>query len=115
MMRTDQSKEYFVISVVAEMTNLHPQTLRYYEKMGILRPNRSVGNIRLYSLRDVERVRRIKTLTQSMGVNLAGAEIILSLTEQMESLKIEWTKEKQMMMKRIYDLERQFGFSEKGG
>jgi MerR family transcriptional regulator/heat shock protein HspR len=100
-MKMTQSKEYYVISVMAEMAGLHPQTLRYYERMGILHPSRSQGNIRLYSREDVERVKRIKTLTQDMGVNLAGVEIILNLTEQMEKMKIELMKEKEFIKDRI--------------
>lgn len=82
-------KEYFTIKMVAELTKTHPQTLRYYEKMGLLRPQRSKGGIRLYKKEDIERIIRIKTLTQDMGVNLAGVEVILKLTEQIEALRAE--------------------------
>ncbi|MDD3713311.1 MAG: helix-turn-helix transcriptional regulator [Atribacterota bacterium] len=112
MVKNNQKDEYFIISVVAQMTHLHPQTLRYYEKMGILRPNRSQGNIRLYSYQDVERVRQIKALTQDMGVNLAGVEIILRLTEQIEAIQGQWEKEREKMRNRIKDLE---GRISKGG
>jgi len=105
MTKNNHKDEYLVIGVVAQMTNLHPQTLRYYEKMGILKPNRSRGNIRLYSHRDVERVRQIKALTQDMGVNLAGVEIILHLTEQIEIIQNQWEKERKKMRNRIKDLE----------
>ncbi len=112
MRKNTKKDEYFEIGLVAQMTNLHPQTLRYYEKMGILKPNRSRGNVRLYSYQDVERVRQIKTLTQDMGVNLAGVEIILNLTEQMEVIQNQWAKEREKMRKQIEDLEKKIS---KGG
>src|SRR5690606_3318377 len=75
--------------IVARMLNLHPQTLRNYEQAGMIGPQRSDGNIRLYSEREVERLRTINRLTQEMGVNLAGVEIILRMTEQIEALQDE--------------------------
>jgi len=114
MEQMNKKKKYFAISVVAQMNNLHPQTLRYYEKMGILQPKRSRGNVRLYSLEDIERVKQIKTLTQDMGVNLAGVEIILSLTEQLEKLQFQWMKEKEKMKKQIEELERIISSLKKG-
>ena len=65
----------FVISVTARMVGLHAQTLRYYERVGLIWPSRSIGRQRLYSLADVERLRRIRALTEEMGMNLAGAEV----------------------------------------
>jgi len=79
----------FTIGVVARMLNLHPQTLRNYEQVGLIGPQRSDGNIRLYSEREVERLRKINRLTQELGVNLAGVEIILRMTEQIEALQEE--------------------------
>lgn len=79
----------FTIGIVARMLNLHPQTLRNYEQAGLIGPQRSDGNIRLYSEREVERLRKINRLTQEMGVNLAGVEIILRMTEQIEALQEE--------------------------
>jgi len=79
----------YVISVVSEMLNLHPQTLRYYERIGLVVPARSAGNVRLYSQRDIERLQRISRLTSELGVNLAGAEVILRLTETIEELQAE--------------------------
>ena len=108
----NQKDKYFVISKVAQMTNLHPQTLRYYERMGILKPSRSLGNVRLYSKQDVERVMQIKALTQDMGVNLAGVEIILRLTEQIEDIQSKWEKEREKLRNRIKDLEMRIS---KGG
>jgi MerR family transcriptional regulator/heat shock protein HspR len=79
----------FMISVVAEMLGLHPQTLRLYEREGFIKPKRSGGNTRLYSDEDVERVEMIMRLTRELGVNLAGVEVILSMREKMEQMQRE--------------------------
>lgn len=79
----------YTIGVVARMVQLHPQTLRNYEQEGLVVPQRTDGNIRLYSQREVDRLLRINRLTQEMGVNLAGVEIILRMTEQIETLQGE--------------------------
>lgn len=83
------STPVFFIGVVAELTGTHPQTLRNYERMGLLQPGRSQGSVRMFSARDVDRVRRIRRLTQDLGVNLAGVEVILNLTEKMEAVHAE--------------------------
>jgi len=72
-----------MISSVAELYNLHPQTLRLYERVGLLKPSRSDGNTRLYTEEDLQRLDVILTLTRDMGVNLAGIEIILNMREKM--------------------------------
>ena len=77
----------FVISVAARMVGLHAQTLRYYERAGLVMPSRSGGRQRLYSMADVERLRRIKTFTDEMGMNLAGAEIALKLVDRVRELE----------------------------
>jgi MerR family transcriptional regulator/heat shock protein HspR len=77
----------YIISVAAKLVDLHPQTLRHYESIGLLNPGRSDGNIRLYSQRDIERLRKISRLTDDLGVNLAGVEIILHMGERMEALQ----------------------------
>ncbi|MBC7216763.1 MAG: MerR family transcriptional regulator [Candidatus Caldatribacterium sp.] len=87
--KSPQEAEYLTIGVVAEMTQVHPQTLRYYERVGLITPKRGKGNVRFYTRSDVERIRRIKVLTQDMGVNLAGVEIILRLSDQLEKLRRE--------------------------
>ncbi len=79
----------YVISVAAGMVNLHPQTLRYYERIGLVVPARSPGNMRLYSQNDIERVQKICRLTDELGVNLAGAEVILRLTDTIGQLQAE--------------------------
>lgn len=79
----------YVISVAARMVELHPQTLRYYERMGLLRPHRSKGNRRLYSPGDVERLRTINRLIDELGVNLAGVEVIFNMRRIIEEMQEE--------------------------
>ena len=76
----------YTIGIVAQMVDLHPQTLRNYEQQGLVVPQRSDGNIRLYSQREVARLMKINRLTQELGINLAGVEVILNLTDQIETL-----------------------------
>jgi MerR family transcriptional regulator/heat shock protein HspR len=77
----------YMISAVAELYKIHPQTLRLYERVGLLKPSRSQGNTRLYSDEDLERLEVILTLTREMGVNLAGIEIILNMREKMQAMQ----------------------------
>ena len=77
----------YVISVAARMTGVQTYTLRYYEKIGIIEPSRSGGNIRLYSDRDIAQLRRVKTLMDDLGVNLAGVEVILRMAQRMAELQ----------------------------
>ena len=79
----------YVISVAARMLDTQTHTLRYYEKVGIIEPRRSRGNIRLYSDRDIALLQRIKTLVDDMGVNLPGVEVILRMVQRMEELQRE--------------------------
>jgi MerR family transcriptional regulator/heat shock protein HspR len=72
---------------------MHPQTLRLYEKLGLIKPSRSTGKCRLYSDEDIEKLKQIQILTQKLGVNLAGVEIILNMMDQMKKLKEEMEKE----------------------
>ncbi|MBI2172539.1 MAG: MerR family transcriptional regulator [Chloroflexi bacterium] len=88
-MTTERDDPIFVISVVARMVGVHAQTLRYYERAGLIEPSRSEGNRRYYSQGDLERLRRIKTLIDDMGVNLAGAEIALRLMDRVHELEQE--------------------------
>jgi MerR family transcriptional regulator/heat shock protein HspR len=76
----------YVISVAARLLEVHPQTLRYYERCGLLKPSRPTGKIRLYSQREIERLRKIQRLTE-LGVNLAGVEMIIDLTEKIERIQ----------------------------
>jgi MerR family transcriptional regulator/heat shock protein HspR len=79
----------YMISVVAQMLSIHPQTLRLYEREGFVNPSRTVGNTRLYSQNDVEEIRTILRLTRELGVNLAGVDIILNMKEKFEALQAE--------------------------
>ncbi|MGH9610367.1 MAG: MerR family transcriptional regulator [Bryobacteraceae bacterium] len=82
-----KSKAAYMISAVAEQYEIHPQTLRLYEREGLLRPSRSEGNTRLYTDADLERLEVILKLTRDLGVNLAGVEIILNMREKMEAMQ----------------------------
>lgn len=85
----DHSEPCYVISVAASILEVHPQTLRYYERAGLVQPSRSRGNIRLYSHKDIERLQLILRLIDDLGVNLAGVEVILNMTEQIQELEAE--------------------------
>jgi MerR family transcriptional regulator/heat shock protein HspR len=86
---TDRGRPLYRISVVAEMLELHPQTLRLYERKGLIRPSRTTGRTRLYSAEDVEEIRLILRLGRELGVNLAGIEIILKMRRQMQAMQQE--------------------------
>lgn len=88
-MPAEKDKEYFTISVVSNMFNIHPQTLRLYEREGLLCPHRSAGNTRLYSHQDLEHLNTILNLTREMGVNLAGVTIILDLLDKLRQVQQE--------------------------
>jgi MerR family transcriptional regulator/heat shock protein HspR len=77
----------YMISVAAELVGMHPQTLRIYEGKGLVRPKRTAGNTRLYSERDVERLRVIQKLTTELGLNLSGVEIVLKLEDQLQRMQ----------------------------
>ncbi len=77
----------FMISVAAELAEMHPQTLRMYEQRGLVEPKRSAKGTRLYSLRDVEKLRRIQEMTAELGLNLAGVELVLELEERLEGAR----------------------------
>ena len=85
----------YLISVVANMLNIHPQTLRQYERDGLIEPARTQGRMRLYSQRDIDKMKMILRLTRDMGVNLAGVDVILRLKEQMDKMEqeIEYLRE----------------------
>ena len=82
-------KAAFMISVVADRYAIHPQTLRLYEREGLLKPSRTEGNTRLYSQEDLERLETILSLTRDLGVNLAGVEIILNMREKLDRMQRE--------------------------
>ena len=97
----------YVISVAARLVNLHPQTLRTYELMGLVKPARSAGNIRLYSPTDIERLRQITRLTDELGVNLAGVEVILNMRESMDQMRREMERMRQEFESEVERLRRQ--------
>lgn len=84
---TDKGKPVYMIGVVAEMLRLHPQTLRMYEKKGLIRPSRTEGRTRMYSSEDVEEIARVVRLARDLGVNLAGIEIILKMRRRMMDMQ----------------------------
>ncbi len=109
----------YVISVAAKMVDLHPQTLRYYDKIGLLEPSRTKGRVRMYSPRDIKKLRKITRLTEQLGVNLAGVDVILNLTKRIEQLqgelaraKAEAEAEVRALNQRIRELEAQKGVSQ---
>lgn len=85
----DAKRGVYMISVAAELASMHPQTLRVYEARGLIAPKRSAKNTRLYSQRDVERLRRIQKMTSEQGLNLAGVETVLELERRVERLTAE--------------------------
>ena len=99
----DRRRGVFMISVAAELADMHPQTLRMYEARGLITPKRSPKNTRLYSYEDVERLRRIQQMTAEEGLNLAGVETVLELERELERARREMAR----MRKRASELERQ--------
>jgi len=97
----DEERGVFMISVAAELADMHPQTLRMYEQRGLIAPKRSPKNTRLYSQRDVERLRRIQQMT-AQGLNLVGVETVLALEERVAKL----SGELQRARRRLEDLEQ---------
>jgi MerR family transcriptional regulator/heat shock protein HspR len=89
MPRNKRKQNHYLISAVAERFDVHPQTLRLYEREGLISPTRTDGNTRLYTDEDLERLELILNLTREMGVNLAGVDVILNMKEKMESLQGE--------------------------
>lgn len=112
-------RRYLMISAVAEQFEIHPQTLRLYEREGLIRPRRSAGNTRLYDEQTLERLRTILTLTRDLGVNLAGVEVVLNMREQMESMKSEMDEmleslRREVMARRL-GVERRYALEKYGG
>jgi MerR family transcriptional regulator, heat shock protein HspR len=99
----DRRRAVFMISVAAELAEMHPQTLRMYEARGLITPKRSPKNTRLYSYEDVERLRRIQQMTAQEGLNLAGVETVLGLERELERARAEMAR----MRERAAELERQ--------
>ncbi len=98
----DHGEPCYIISIAARLVNMHPQTLRYYERVGLIVPSRTRGKIRLYSQRDIERLLLIQRLVNDLGVNLAGVEVIMNLTERLA----EAERRLDEMRKRVEEAER---------
>lgn len=108
-----QAKVGYMISAVAEKYSLHPQTLRLYEREGLLKPSRSEGNTRLYTQQDLERLEVVLTLTRELGVNLAGIEVVLNMREKMAEMQQaveEFAEFVQEELKRMRDRAQQERF-----
>jgi MerR family transcriptional regulator/heat shock protein HspR len=99
--RVESSRGVFMISVAAELAEMHPQTLRMYEARGLITPKRSPKNTRLYSQDDVERLKRIQRMTADEGLNLAGVETVLEMEEELEKARAELAR----MRERAAELE----------
>ena len=100
---TSENQPVYMIGVAATLCGVHPQTLRQYERLGLVAPSRVGSKNRLYSENDIRRVRRIQRLTQEMGVNLAGVELILRLLDDMEEMKRDMDRQ---MGEYVEDVER---------
>ena len=100
--RIDEERGVFMISVAAELADMHPQTLRMYEARGLITPKRSPKNTRLYSQADVERLRRIQQMTNEEGLNLAGVETVLEMERRVERMRTEMSR----MRKRAAEMEK---------
>ena len=104
MMKRDDGAPVYVISIAAKLVDMHPQTLRLYERVGLIRPARTGHNIRLFSDEDIKRLRQIQRLT-NLGLNLAGVEMVMDLLERMEALRREMEDE---LQRREQEMQREF-------
>jgi len=93
------SEPRYIISIAARMLDMQTHTLRYYEKVGVIRPSRSRGNVRLYSDRDIAILQRVKSLVDDMGVNLPGVEVILRIMERMNDMQNELEQAREELRK----------------
>jgi MerR family transcriptional regulator, heat shock protein HspR len=98
----------YMISVAAELVGMHPQTLRQYEEKGLVRPQRTAGNTRLYSEADLERLRLVQRLTTELGLNLAGVEAVLGLEEQLQRMQSRMERLERDMREAIANVHRQY-------
>ena len=98
----------YMISIAAELVGMHPQTLRQYEEKGLVRPQRTAGNTRLYSEADLDRLRLIQRLTTELGLNLAGVEAVLGLEEQLRRMQARMERLERDMREAIANVHRQY-------
>ena len=105
---TEQERPRYMISIAAELVGMHPQTLRQYEEKGLVRPQRTAGNTRLYSEADLERLRLVQRLTTELGLNLAGVEAVLGLEEQLRRMQARMERLERDMREAIANVHRQY-------
>ncbi len=98
----------YMISIAAELVGMHPQTLRIYEGKGLVRPQRTAGNTRLYSEADLDRLRLIQRLTTELGLNLAGVERVLALEDELQRLRARLARTEREMRDAILEVHRQY-------
>ena len=104
----DYERPRYMISVAAELVGMHPQTLRMYEQKGLVRPQRTAGNTRLYSEADLERLRLIQRLTGELGLNLAGVEAVLGLEEQLQLMQARMKRLEREMREAVEQVHKQY-------
>jgi MerR family transcriptional regulator/heat shock protein HspR len=109
-----RERAVYIISVAAELAGVHPQTLRIYERKGLVRPKRTSGNTRRYSERDIERLRAIQDLTQEQGINLAGVKMIIELQAELEALRLR-AEELETQLRASRRAAQRIRSSERGG
>lgn len=107
MAQRDRDEPLYAIGVAARLCDVHPQTLRMYERVGLIKPRRVSSKNRMYSDADIERLRQIQRLTREMGVNLAGVDVVLRLLEQMEDMRIRAERQMDTMRKEMERLLRE--------
>ncbi|HEU5363304.1 MAG TPA: MerR family transcriptional regulator [Gaiellaceae bacterium] len=105
---TEQQRPRYMISVAADLVGMHPQTLRIYEQKGLVRPQRTAGNTRLYSDADVERLRLIQRLTTELGLNLAGVERVLYMEDELQRMRRRLERMEQEMRHALEEVHRQY-------
>lgn len=107
MAQRDKDEPLYAISVAAKLCDVHPQTLRMYERAGLIKPRRVSSKNRMYSDADIERLRQIQRLTREMGVNLAGVDVVLRLLEQMEDMRVRTERQIESMRREMERLMRE--------
>ena len=105
---TERDRPRYMISIAAELVGMHPQTLRIYEQKGLIRPQRTGGNTRLYSDADVERLRLIQRLTTELGLNLAGVERVLHMEDELQRMRRRLERMEQEMRKALEEVHRHY-------
>lgn len=105
MAQRDKEEPLYMISIAAKLCEMHPQTLRLYERVGLICPHRIGSKNRMYSDADIERLRQIQRLTHELGVNLAGVEVIFSLLDQMDAMRKRMEEEMDEMREQIDELQ----------